>query len=265
MAIEISILLPAFLAGFLIFCTHIPLGQEVLRRKIVFIDLALAQIASLGIMIPLLLNMEYLLHGASWRLSLFAMAFALIGAFIIEKLRRIFTENQEALVGSIYIVSFSLAVLIAATSPHGSEHLTAIIDGQLLWATDQQVFTLLLAALIFIGLIKAKPEILSSRYFYYLMAVIVVLSVQVIGVYLIFASLIIPALFNTKLGLKNWQLVATSSIALALGLLLSFNLDLPTSPLIIVIMLSVFSVFLCIAYFRHRIKDNQPKTPNLKP
>jgi len=139
MSPEMAILVPAFIAGLLIFATHIPLGQEVLKRKIVFIDLALAQIASLGIMMPILIGRDDLLHTSPWAVQAFAIGFALFGAFLIERLRAMFKDNQEGLVGTIYIVSFSAAILIGSTNLHGAEHLMSVIDGQLLWSDYEHV------------------------------------------------------------------------------------------------------------------------------
>ena len=239
MVSEVSILLPAFLAGVLIFATHIPLGVEVLKRKIVFIDLALAQIASLGIVMPLLLGRDDWLHDSPWLLQSFAMGFALLGAFLIERLRLIFADHQEALVGTIYIVSFSLALLIASGSVHGAEHLSRVINGQLLWATYDQVVVLGLLAMGLFALLRLKPNILDTKAFYYLMAAIVVVSVQMVGVYMVFAALIIPALFNTKLKWGMPVLILLCGIALVAALMMSLIADLPTSPLIICCLLVV--------------------------
>ena len=239
MVSEVSILLPAFLAGVLIFATHIPLGVEVLKRKIVFIDLALAQIASLGIVMPLLLGRDDWLHDSPRLLQSFAMGFALLGAFLIERLRLIFADHQEALVGTIYIVSFSLALLIASGSVHGAEHLSRVINGQLLWATYDQVVVLGLLAMGLFALLRLKPNILDTKAFYYLMAAIVVVSVQMVGVYMVFAALIIPALFNTKLKWGMPVLILLCGIALVAALMISLIADLPTSPLIICCLLVV--------------------------
>jgi len=236
---EVSILLPAFLAGLLIFTTHIPLGVEVLKRKIVFIDLALAQIASLGIVIPLLLGRDDWLHESTWLLQFFAISFALFGAFLIERLRLIFADHQEGLVGTIYIVSFSLALLIASGSMHGAEHLSRVIDGQLLWTTYNQVVVLGFVAVGLFALLRLKPNVLNTKAFYYLMAAIVVVSVQIVGVYMVFAALIIPALFNTKLKWGLSVLTFICGIALAMALIGSLVADLPTSPLIICCLLVV--------------------------
>lgn len=254
MSPEMAILVPAFLAGLLIFATHIPLGQEVLRRKIVFIDLALAQIASLGIMMPILFGRDDLLHTSPWAVQAFAIGFALLGAFLIERLRAMFKDNQEGLVGTIYIVSFSAAILIGSTNLHGAEHLMAVIDGQLLWADYQAVSVLGLIAVLFYALLWWKPEILTSKAFYYIMAAVVVMSVQVVGVYLVFASLIIPALFNSKLNWPRWALIGVSSLALAGGLAYSLVSDLPTSPLIICLLLVIFIWMMLIKWIYRPVK-----------
>jgi len=249
---DAAILLPAFIAGSLILATHIPLGVEVLKRKIVFIDLAIAQIASLGMILPLMFGRDDWLHGSPWALQAFTLMFALFGAFLIEKLRLVFKDYQEALVGTIYVISFSAAVLIASGNVHGAEHLSRVVDGQLLWATYQQSAILVAVTVSLFGLLWLKPNILSGRAFYYLMAAIVVISVQMVGVYMVFAALIIPALFNTKLHYSLMSLVVISSVTLAMGLVLSLNTDLPTSPLIICSLLIGFALLV----FKKSFKSN---------
>ena len=96
----LSIIFPAFIAGFLVLITHIPLGRNVLQRGIIFIDLAIAQIAGLGIMFAGIQGIEP--HG--WELQLIAVGSALAGALLLGLLERISGEYQEAIIGITFVI-----------------------------------------------------------------------------------------------------------------------------------------------------------------
>ena len=97
--IELGILFPAFLAGILVLATHVPLGQQVLARGIVFIDLAIAQVAALGVTIAGAAGFE----GAGWEVQAAAAMAALLGAFVLTWTERKWPDVQEALIG-IFVV-----------------------------------------------------------------------------------------------------------------------------------------------------------------
>ena len=100
-SLDISILGPAFIAGCIVLLTHVPLGREVLKRNIIFIDLALAQIAALGIVIAHILQLD----GHGWLIQVIAISSALAGALILNWTEKHWPDVQEALIG----VSFILA------------------------------------------------------------------------------------------------------------------------------------------------------------
>ena len=129
-AIELSILLPAFVAGLLVTATHVPLGMQVLARGIVFIDLAIAQIAGCGVLLADQLGFEA--EGAAVQVA--ALAAALGGALLLTWTERIWPDVQEAVIGVVFVLGATGSVLLLASNVHGSEHLRDLLVGQILWA-----------------------------------------------------------------------------------------------------------------------------------
>ena len=227
--LEFSILGPAFIAGLLILATHVPLGQEVLKRGIIFIDLAIAQIAGLGVIAAYRFGWET--HG--WQVQLAAMSSALIAALALGWLEKHFQQYQEALIGITFVLASTASILLLADNPHGGESLKDLLVGQILWITwDQLLPTVLVTGFILI-IWFSFPQRLSHIGFYLLFALAITSSVQLIGVYLVFASLIIPALGSVghKNGLLTGYLIGSSGYGL--GLILSSLLDLPSGAIIV--------------------------------
>src|SRR5690606_13705023 len=104
------ILAPAFCAGLLVIATHVPLGAQVLRRGIVFIDLAIAQIAALGVIAA---GMAGVASGG-WPMQLAAALAALGGALLLTWTERRWPEVQEAQIGVLFVLAASAAVLLLA-------------------------------------------------------------------------------------------------------------------------------------------------------
>src|ERR1700744_5173588 len=129
--LELSILWPAFLAGMLVLATHVPLGQQVLNRGIVFIDLAIAQVAGLGVTAADAFGFE----PEGWRVQVAAVGAALIGALLLTWTEKKWPEVQEALIGVLFVLSASVELLILANNPQGGEHLKDLLVGQILWVT----------------------------------------------------------------------------------------------------------------------------------
>src|SRR5437764_11384875 len=130
-AIEFGILFPAFLAGMLVLATHVPLGQQVLNRGIVFIDLAIAQVAGLGVTAASAFGFE----AEGWRVQAAAVGAALVGALVLTWTEKIWPEVQEALIGVLFVVAACVELLILANNPHGGEHLKDLLVGQILWVS----------------------------------------------------------------------------------------------------------------------------------
>lgn len=233
--LELAILGPAFVAGLLVLATHVPLGIEVLRRGIIFIDLAIAQMAGLGALVGILY-----LPGAADGGNLLAvqgcsLAAALAGAALLTWTERRFADIQEALIGCLFVLSASLALLLIGENPHGAEHIKDLLAGQILWVLWPQigVVAALYAALLLAWF--AGREYLGRAGFYVIFALAVTASVQLVGVYLVFASLIMPALAVRQL--TGWSRLVgawgTGAAGLAVGLALSALSDFSTGPMVV--------------------------------
>ena len=231
-AVDIGIVGPAFLAGLLVLATHVPLGSQVLQRGIVFIDLAIAQIAGLGVICGDALGLPE--GGIAVQLS--AVTAALLGAMLLTWMETRAAKEQEALIGVMFILAACAGILVLAGNPHGGEHLKDLLVGQILWVNKTQLLSLgAITAVLSLALWRGWVERLGRYGFYGAFAIAVTASVQVVGVYLVFSSLIIPALATRRLAGKQ-RLVAGYALGAAgyaLGLALSALIDLPSGAVIV--------------------------------
>ncbi len=228
---ELTVLLPALAAGLLVLATHVPLGREVLARGIVFIDLAIAQVAALGVIAADLAG----LPPQGWATQLAASAAALAGALFFAWTEKRLRHRQEAFIGSVFVLAASLALLLLHGQPHGAERLHDILEGQILWIDAVTLIPAVVLYALVLALWFGAGKRLGARGFYALFAVVVTVSVQLVGVYLVFASLIVPALAASRVA-KRRQLVAAwvaGGAGYVAGLLLSFHFDLPAAPMIV--------------------------------
>ena len=236
--IEIGILIPAFLAGLLVLATHVPLGQQVLNRGIVFIDLAIAQVAGLGVTAADALGFA----PQGWRVQAAAVIAALVGALVLTWTEKKWPEVQEALIGVLFVVAACVELLILANNPHGGEHLKDLLVGQILWVSPKSLIPVAILYAVLLALWFGMRARLGQIGFYVLFALVVTQSVQLVGVYLVFASLIIPALAARRFPAR-WQLVIgyiTGIAGYLLGLVASALYDWPTGAVIVVALLIVF-------------------------
>lgn len=230
-AIDLTIIIPAFLAGMLVLITHVPLGAQVLKRGIVFIDLAIAQIAALGVIVAGMSDLDP--HG--WLLQVAAGSAALLGAFLLTWTEKRWPEVQEAQIGVLFILAATGGLLLLAHNPHGGEHLRDLLSGQILWVSYDQLLIPLIATVLIIAALLHYKQRLGRLPFYLVFALAVTASVQLVGVYLVFASLIIPSL-----GVRNYKATWCLPLAYligvggyATGLVLSTLFDLPSGALIV--------------------------------
>jgi len=229
-AIELGILLPALAAGLLVTATHVPLGTQVLARGIVFIDLAIAQVAGCGVLLADQLGFEA--EGIAVQIA--ALAAALGGALLLTWTERVWPDVQEAVIGVVFVLGATGSVLLLASNVHGSEHLRDLLVGQILWAQPSRLAWAALVYAIVLALWFGAGDKLGRPGFYLLFAVSVTVSVQLVGLYLVFATLIVPPLATRRmhrgrLGVA-WALGAGGYAA---GLLLSTAFDLPSGPVIV--------------------------------
>jgi zinc/manganese transport system permease protein len=243
--LELSILWPAFLAGLLVLSTHVPLGQQVLSRGIVFIDLAVAQVAGLGVTVADALGFE----PEGWRVQAAAVAAALLGALLLTWSERRWPDVQEALIGVLFVFAACVELLVLANNPHGGEHLKDLLVGQILWVSPQALIPIALlygaALLIWFG----AGRWIGRIGFYVLFALVVTQSVQLVGIYLVFASLIVPALAVRRLS-PRWQLPGAylfGVVGYVAGLIASSLLDLPTGAMVVVALVVLFAAMALMA------------------
>jgi zinc/manganese transport system permease protein len=228
------ILLPALLAGLLVLATHVPLGAQVLERGIVFIDLAIAQIAGIGVIAADTLGME----PQGWAVQVSALSAALLGALLLTWTERRWPQVQEALIGVLFVLASCAGLLLLAGNPHGGEHLKDLLVGQILWVSNTQLVGMAVLTVIVLVLWFGLRERLGRVGFYLLFALAVTASVQLVGVYLVFTSLIVPALAVRSLRPRVRLPVAYAIGALgyALGLVLSARFDLPSGAVVVLVM-----------------------------
>lgn len=231
-ALDWGILGPAFMAGLLVLATHVPLGMKVLDRGIVFIDLAIAQIAGLGVIAADALGMPQ--GGVAVQIA--AVCAALLGALLLTWTERRAPRQQEALIGVMFILAACAGILLLAGNPHGGEHLKDLLVGQILWVNTTQLLwlgamTVLLLFALWLGWVRR----LGRFGFYAVFAFAVTGSVQLVGVYLVFSSLIIPALgtLGYRGRLRHTMAYGIGALGYAVGLTLSALFDLPSGAVIV--------------------------------
>jgi zinc/manganese transport system permease protein len=253
----IEIVGPAFAAGLIIALAHVPLGIEVLRRGIIFIDLAVAQIAGLGLVVT-----GVLWHTAdSWQAQLMALAFAMLAGLFFRFAERSLPDQLEAIIGCSFVLSASLALLLLADEPHGGEEVQHLLSGQILFVTwsDFLRHAPVYAAILLFWFLW--PSVRSGIWFYILFSLAITSSVQLVGVYVVFASLILPALASVHAAralLTGWL---CGTLAIVSGIGFSTWLDLPAGPfMVITYTLACLMILTGRRVFTHPV-DSAAETP----
>jgi zinc/manganese transport system permease protein len=235
---------------------HVYLGMHILEREIIFVDLALAQLAALGASLGALISPDEHEHGGSDGLPLLPFAFTLIGALLFALTRRARRHvSQEAVVGIVYAVASAVMVLVLSRAPHGAERIKDVLVGSLLTADWSAVGRLALAYAVLGG----AQALLARRFiriswhtadsdampyvtywdfgFYVLFGIVITLSVQIAGVLLVFSYLIVPAvitrLFTRRISSRLVAGWAVALVASGLGLWGSWSWDLPTGAAVV--------------------------------
>ena len=242
---DLNLVLPALAAGMLVLATHVPLGQEVLRRGIIFIDLAIAQIAALGVIAAHVFGGN--VHGME--LQLFAVFSALAGALLIYQLEKRFPHILEALIGLLFILAASGGLLLISHTPDSESLIHDLLVGQILWVTGQQLIwiALIYSVLLLIWFFKAGNQHQHPMLFYIVFSVAVTASVQLVGVYLVFTSLILPALASKTFSTPWKRLLVAYLVGITGyigGLLASIWFDLPMGAM------TVWTLFLTVILFK---------------
>jgi zinc/manganese transport system permease protein len=261
----------------LIACLLLPgilvyLGLHIVRREIIFVDLALAQVAALGTCLGILLHFEPL----TWQSYTFSLGFTLVGAAIFT-LTRTETHHvpQEALIGIVYVVAAALGILLLSGNPEGNEELRRTLIGDVLLVSQKQVLrTFVLFAVIgtihfifrkqFLAISfeheKARVEGLTIRgwdfLFYAMFGWVVTSFVQIGGVLLVFSYLIVPAVCANFLAtrLRTLLLIGwiVATVASLVGLYTSYHYDLPTGAAIVCALGAALILTIIVSRFRRK-------------
>jgi len=248
---------------------HAYLGFHVIAREVVFVDIALAQIAALGATAAFLFGYDL----ETWESYEFGLGFTILGALVLALTRsRRRQVSQEAVIGVVYAVSSAAAVLLADRSPHGAEHLRGMLVGSILSVSSREVLKVaaLYSAIGVLHWFCRRPFFLISTdptaayregwrvrwwdfLFYASFGVVVTSSVRIAGVLLVFSYLIVPALAGIILGgrigarlMIGWAFGTFVSVA---AMVASATLDLPTGATVVCAFgLALLALGLCIGF-----------------
>ena len=262
-------LIAPFLASLILTGIHAYLGVHVVERGVIFVDLALAQIAALGATIAILVGMDVHGSGAYW----VSLAFTFLGAGIFAVVRtRTNHIPQEAFIGIAYAVASASAILAMSKATGETEHLKDMLVGNILAVSyhDVEKTAALYGAIgLFHYLFRRKFLLISTNpeeaerqgirirlwdfLFYASFGFVVTSSVAIAGVLLVFCYLVVPSvgamLFAQRIGRRlaiGWTM---GTIVSALGVYLSVVLDLPTGATIV----CTFGLVLVLMFFAYMI------------
>jgi len=241
------------LAALILTGIHAYLGFHVIERKVIFVDLSLAQIAALGASVAFLLGYE--LHTTP--AYFFSLMATFIGAALFAATRtRAQKVPQEAMIGIVYAVSAALAILILSSVPEGDEHIRHMLTGNILLVTGGELWTMALlygAVGVFHWVFRrvfitvstepgkafafGMPVRFWDLLFYLSFGLVVTSSVEIAGVLLVFTFLIVPSvaamLLSSNLTARLWIGWGFGLAASFAGIAGSYVFDLPTGPTIV--------------------------------
>lgn len=249
------------------------LGLHIIRREVIFVDLALAQVATLGTCVAILLHFD----PHDWQSYAFSVVFTLIGAavFTFTRTKEHHQVPQEALIGIVYVVAAAGGILLLNNSPHGNEELKQTLVGELLYLQHPKEVFMPFALYVLIGIVhftfrkqflaisfdpaRAAAERLSIRgwdfLFYALFGLVVTTFVHIGGVLLVFSYLIIPAVCANFLARKFGSLLAIgcliSTLGSVVGLFSSYQFNWPTGAAIVCVLGVALLLTAMVASFRN--------------
>ena len=273
---------PAFFECLILVGIHSYLGLHVIRRKVIFVDLALAQIAALGTTVGFLFGVMPGSGGSYW----FSLSFAILGAAIFSLFRfRNEKIPQAAIIGLTYAIAASIAILVIDRAPHGAEHIKELLTGSILWVKWS---TIAYAAVVYLAvgifhyifrdkfiLISENPEAayesgISVRFwdflFYISFGIVITHSVGTAGVLLVFVFLVVPAVISIMITdvlwkqlLIGWGMGLMVSVA---GLYVSYYADLPSGPTVVT-SYGFLLIIVAITLYIIRAKNRRTALKNL--
>lgn len=247
---------------------HSYLGLHVIRRQVIFVDLSLAQIAALGTTVGFLLGIHP--HGVG--AFLFSLSFTFLGAaiFALTRTRREHVP-QEAIIGIVYAIAAAVTILIIAYAPHGAEHISQVLTGDILNVKSSQVLHAALAYslvgvfhFVFRGKFLAITEdaeaageaglnvTLWDLLFYMSFGFVITFSVDVAGVLLVFVFLVVPAVIATAITKDFWKQLligwGLGTLVSVVGLTLAYQLDKPSGPTVVAVYGAVLLLVALVLY-----------------
>ena len=252
MPAEAGLLLAPLAAGLLVLLSHVPLGAQVLKRGILFIDLAVAQLAALG---ALLAHQWWPDTDGAALVSGAVLACA--GAGVIGWVAQHFPAQREAFIGLLYAGAASVLPLVLASDPHAGHQLARSLNGDILWVSWIDLLPLALLTAVFTVTQLRWPRWLGSAGFYPCFALLVSCSVPLLGVYLVFVTLIAPALVAQLAGGQR-AAIFCGMAGYVLGLGLAWWLDWPAGATLVLGLLLVSLVWILLCGGRARHLSSQP-------
>jgi zinc/manganese transport system permease protein len=258
------------------------LGLHVVQRGIIFIDIAMAQMASLGICLAVLLHLDL----ESWTTFGIALGFTLVGAAVFSVTgKRASQIPQEAVIGISYVVAAAAAVLLLSRAAEGDEEIKNMLVGNILLVTPREVwerFALFVAVGILHFVLRknfllvsydrdgAYQKGLHVRWwdflFYAVFGLVVTSFVRIAGVLLVFSYLIVPAVCGITLAhrignrlLIGWIIALIGGIA---GLFLSFWWDLPSGAAIVCTFGAILIIISIYGLLRPRSRRAPTRLPS---
>jgi zinc/manganese transport system permease protein len=252
----LSFMAAPFAACLVLVGLHAYFGIHVIERRILFVDLAVAQFAALGAVVGFAFGQ----HPGELGSTLSSLAFAVIAAAIFALTRvRVEKLPQEAIIGITFVVASAVTILVADRAPEGAEHIKETLSGSLLWVTWPAVVKVLVVyALLglFHWFLRSRFMLISMEpgeayrrgwnirwwdfLFYLSFGVMITFSVEIGGILMVFAFLVIPACIAILLhaGMKARMAVgwAAGVVGSAIGLVGSYYLDMPTGPAVVVVL-----------------------------
>jgi len=240
----IELFWPAFLLAFILVFIHTLFGLEIIRRGVIFTDLAIGQFASIGMAI----SIAFL--GGAYQ-SLLTFSFAIFAAFVITWATKNI-EKIEAFIGLLYAFGIATIMLVLAQSSEGTELYSKLSAADILFTTPDDFYkSLALYSVVSLVMFVVYPRLnglFKEFLFFAMLAVTVTSSVQLAGVLVVFALLIAPSYAGFVQQRFNSFVFATlfGFFALVLALFGSYFLDLPTGYAIIFVTVTFSLLFVVL-------------------
>ena len=235
------ILLPALCVALMISLTHVPLGFTVLRSQIIFLDLAIAQSCALGLLIAEAVGIENIILK-----QLYALFFAFLSSFCFYIADTKIKRYEESIIGTVYIFNAALGLLVASQMNNSGDHFNQLLAGEILFVTWDQVLMHMPLYIAVLSIWFLSKKVHQGLLFYILFSILISSSVQLIGLYLVFTTLVVAPLAAMLMNLGLLYAYTLSFISICLGLGASYFADLPSAP---VIVLSIVGVSFCSNMF----------------